>query len=70
MPEEVKSAKKATEIAASFLKQYYFFLRPISALREDATWIVKVDVGVIQKEIAEVKIDASSADITGYSLPS
>ena len=70
MAGEIKSAAEATKIATSFLKQYYFFLRPISAVRENATWIVKVDVGVLQKEIAEVKIDASTADIAGYSLPS
>ena len=69
MIEEVKSAKKATEIATSFLKQYYFFLRPISAVREDATWMVKVDVGAIEAKIAEVKIDALTADIAEYTLP-
>ena len=66
---EVKSAAQATEIATSFLKQYYAFLRPISAVRKEANWIVEVDVGVLQKEIAEVEIDASTADITGYSFP-
>ncbi len=66
---EIKSAAEATRIATSFLKQYYGFLRPISAVREDATWIVKVDVGVIMKEIAEVEIDASTSDIVGYSFP-
>jgi len=66
---EVKSAAEATKIAATFLKQYYGFLRPISAVRENATWVVKVDVGVISKEIAEVKIDASTADVIGYSFP-
>ena len=69
MSEEVKSAAEATEIATSFLKKYYFFLRPISAVREDTTWIVKVDVGALQKEIAEIKINALTADITGYTLP-
>lgn len=69
MLSEVKSAAKATEIAASFLKQYYGFLRPISAVKEDSTWVVKVDVGVVTREIAEVKIDSSAADITGYSFP-
>ena len=69
MTGEVKSAAQATEIAASFLKKYYFFLRPVSAVREDATWIVRVDVGALQKEIAEVKIDASTADVTEYSFP-
>ncbi|MBI4304253.1 MAG: hypothetical protein HY665_07970 [Chloroflexi bacterium] len=69
MPTEVKTAAKATEIATSFLKQYYAFPRPVSAAREDAVWIVKVDIGLVKKEIAEVKIDASTADIIGYSLP-
>lgn len=69
MAGEIKSAAEATRIATSFLKQYYGFLRPISAARENATWIVKVDVGVITKDIAEVKIDASTADIVGYSFP-
>jgi len=69
MAGEVKSAAEATKIAASFLKEYYAFLRPISAVKDDTTWIVKVDVGVITHEIAEVKVDALTADVTGYSFP-
>jgi len=69
MAGEVKSAAEATRIATSFLRQYYGFLRPISASRQNSTWIVEVDVGVITKEIAEVKIDASTADVIGYSFP-
>jgi hypothetical protein len=66
---EVKSAAEATKIASTFLKQYYYFQRPISAIRENTTWIVKIDIGVLHESIAEIKIDASTADITGYSLP-
>ena len=69
MAGEIKSAAEATKIASSFLKQYYFFLRPVSAVREDSTWIVKVDVGSVFPQIAEVKIDALTADIIGYSFP-
>ena len=69
MPYEVKNANEATRIATSFLRQYYGFLRPISAVKENTIWIVKVDVGVISQEIAEVKIDASTADVIGYSFP-
>jgi hypothetical protein len=47
MAGEIKSAAEATKIASSFLEQYYFFLRPVSAVREDSTWIVKVDVGAV-----------------------
>ena len=69
MASGIKSAAEATEIATSFLKKYYFFLRPVSAVKENATWIVKVDVAVIGTQIAEVKIDTVTADITGYSFP-
>ncbi len=69
MASEIKSAAEATKIATSFLRQYYAFLRPISAVRKEANWIVEIDVGVITKDIAEVKIDASTADIVGYSFP-
>lgn len=69
MASEIKSAAEATRIATSFLKQYYGFLRPISAVKENGNWIVKVDVGVVMKEIAEVKVDASTSDVTGYSFP-
>ena len=69
MTGEIKSAEEATKIAASFLKQYYTFIRPISAARDNANWIVKIDVGVIQTSIAEVKIDTLTADVIGYSFP-
>ena len=69
MSSEVKSAAEATKIATSFLSKYYFFLRPISAVKEDATWLVKVDVGALQKEIAEVKVNALTADIAEYTFP-
>jgi len=69
MAGEIKSAAEATRIATSFLKQYYAFLRPISAAKENTTWIVQVDVGAFKREIAEVKIDTSTADIMGYSFP-
>lgn len=69
MASEVKSAAEATEIATTFLKQHYILVRPISAVKDNATWTVKVDVGVITKDIAKVMIDASTAEITEYSLP-
>ena len=69
MSGEIKSAGEATRIASSFLRQYYAFMRPVSAVREGSTWVVKMDIGAIQAKIAEIKVDALTADITGYSLP-
>ena len=69
MAGEIKSAAEATKIATTFLKQYYGFLRPISAERNNGNWQVRIDVGVVMRQIASVEIDASSGDVTGYSLP-
>lgn len=66
---EIKSAQEATKVATTFLKQYYFFLRPVSAAKQDDTWIVKIDVGLVSKEIAEVKIDTLTSEIIEYSFP-
>jgi hypothetical protein len=65
----VKSAAEATEIATAFLKKHYFSVRPISAVKDNDIWTVKVDVGVLTKDIAKVTIDASTAEIREYSLP-
>lgn len=69
MAYEVKSAREATSIATTFLRQYYGFIRPKNASKDNGTWVVEVDVGVVTKEIAQVKIDASTAEVVGYSFP-
>lgn len=66
---EIKSAAKATEIARAAIKKYRVIARPLSANREDDTWIVELDVGPIFKEIAKVKIDAKSGEILSYNIP-
>lgn len=70
MPEEVKSATSATEIAVSFMRKYYSYVRPLKAAREDNTWIVEIDVGAYGIKIAKVKLDAMSGDILEYIVPS
>jgi hypothetical protein len=69
MADEVKDAADATRIATSFLKQYYGFLRPMSAEKKNANWLVRVDVGIITKEIAEVEIVSATGKVAEYSLP-
>lgn len=70
MPEEVKSAASATEIALSFIKKHHWFARPMKAVREDNTWLVEIDVGPFARTIAKVKVDAMSGDILEYTVPS
>lgn len=69
MAGEIKSAAEATKIAQSYVGKYYFFTRPIKAVREDDTWLVNLDVGALDTEIAKVKINAKSGEILEYDIP-
>lgn len=68
----VESADRATEIALSFLKEHYQFIpqQPIKAAKEDNIWLVEIDVGLLRARIAKIKIDAKTATILEYSIPS
>lgn len=68
----VESADRATEIALSFLKEHYQFIpqQPIKAAKEDNIWLVEIDVGLLRTRIAKIKIDAKTATILEYSIPS
>lgn len=68
MSGEVKSAKEATEIAQSFVQQYFFFARPRKAIRDDGIWLVELDVGALTPMIAKVKLDAKSGDVLEYTI--
>ena len=70
MPEEVRSAAEATELARNFIKKYRTYTRPLKAVREDDTWLVEIDVGPIFTIIAKIKVDAKSGDILEYTIPS
>ena len=67
---EVKSARQATEIALAFVKKYRSFARPLKAVREGNAWLVEIDVGLLSTKAAKVKIDAKSAKILQYHIPS
>ena len=69
MPEEVKSAQKATEIAQTFIKKYRTFARPLKAVKEGDNWLVEIDVGPLFTMVAKIKVDGKSGDIVEYSLP-
>jgi hypothetical protein len=62
----VNNARKATELALDFLKQYYFFTKPLKANRQNTTWIVDIDVGLLQTQIYTVKINANDGSIINY----
>jgi hypothetical protein len=69
MPGEVKSAAEATEIADLFLQKYYSYRKPIKTVKEGDVWVVDIDVGALGVRIAEVKVDAKTATVLEYSVP-
>ncbi len=56
-------AKKATENAKEFLKDYHDSFSLISTILEESTWNIMCDVGFLNEEIKEVKVDAASGKI-------
>ena len=70
MPEKIKSATEATDMAQSFIKKYYVIARPLKAVKENGNWLVEFDVGPLSVVVAKVKVDAQSGNILEYTIPS
>lgn len=69
MPEKIDSADKATKVAVAFMKKYYGYAWPIGATREQETWLVEVDVGVVKTKVARVRVNVNTSSIVDYSVP-
>lgn len=52
----------------SFLKKSYPFAWPLKTLKEQDTWLVEVDIGLFERRIARVKVDAKTGGILEYVL--
>lgn len=67
----VRTASQATDIALSFVSKHrpFALARTLKAVREDGTWSVEVDVGVVAVRVAKIKIDADTGDILEYNFP-
>lgn len=64
---EIKSAKEATEKALNYVKDYYpFYHKPIKVVKEDGTWLLEIDVGLLTTTIAKVKVDAKTGNILEF----
>ena len=60
-------AKGAIEQARKFLEEYHDSFSLISATLEEDVWTVVCDVGFLKEEIKDVKVDASSGQILGFT---
>ena len=63
---EITSAKEAIGLAQNFIEPHYPWHRPVKAIRQDGVWIVEFDVGAVDVEIASMKIDAITGEITEF----
>ncbi len=60
-------SNKAVAIARKFLEQYHSSIIFKSAYNDKKTWMVSMEVGLLDDDIIEVAIDAKTGKILGYS---
>ena len=59
--------KKAEKIAEDFLQQYNSAITLESSFLEGEVWIIVAEIGLINKKIRRIMIDASSGRILSYT---
>ena len=58
--------EEAIDTGANFMRKYYTFLRPMTVRKEDPTWLVVFDVGILFMQRIEVSIDAETGSIIEF----
>lgn len=59
--------KRAEKIAENFLQQYHSTITIESASLEGSIWVVAAKIGLVNKQIRRISIDANSGKILSYS---
>ncbi|HEV2192889.1 MAG TPA: hypothetical protein VGR54_04630 [Nitrosopumilaceae archaeon] len=59
--------KRAEKIAGNFLQQYHSTVTIESAFLENEIWIVAAKIGLVNKQIRRISIDANSGQILSYT---
>ena len=65
----IQTVEEAIRTGEAFVRRYYRFLRPLEAKKEEDTWWVVFNVGVISQELVQLRIDANSGLIIEYYAP-
>lgn len=65
--ERIIDVNRAIAIARKFLEQYHSSIIFKSAYNDKKTWMVSMEVGLLEGDIIEVAIDAKTGKILGYS---
>ena len=59
--------QRAKEIAIRFLEQYHS-VNGVSAVLKKGTWMIAVTIGMPNKQLKQVMVDAESGKILGYTI--
>lgn len=65
----VETLQNAVNIAENLLKKYYPFYKLLTAKKEDDTWLVEFDVGVLNRQLVRIVLDAKSGNVLEYVSP-
>ena len=57
---------RAKELARRFLEQYHSII-VLNAILEDGVWDVAAKIGLLPKDVKNVRVDAETGRILGYS---
>jgi hypothetical protein len=66
MPDKVRSAGEAMELARAFVGKRYTIATPLRAVREGDNWHVDIRVGALVVRIVKVSVDAKTGAILAF----
>lgn len=65
----IQTVEDAIQRADQFLSRYYAFKRPLAVTKEEDTWLLEYDVGVLRIEKIRLRIDTNSGAVVEYNNP-
>ena len=65
----IETLQNAVNIAENLLKKYYPFYKLLTAKKEDDTWLVEFDVGVLGKQLVRIVLDVETGNVVEYISP-
>lgn len=65
----ILTVEEAIKTAEEFLNKYYVLKRPLDVEKQEDSWLLVFDVGIMVRERVHLTIDADSGAIIGYKTP-
>ncbi len=64
----MQTVEQATQIAIDFVRKYYSFVYSIAARKENARWIVDLDISYFGPSYVRVKIIAETGTVEDFKV--